>query len=121
MTPLGKPGTVKAPGSFIDWVTYCSGFSPSCLPYLLALATRLLRFGPTVPVAFASASVWQLLQPFAVNSALPAALVVLAPPPAGAVAVEVPFATLASQVSNCCLGTTCTGTRMVEWPRPQSS
>src|SRR5581483_7286022 len=40
------------------------------------------RFGPTVPVAPASFSVWQVLQPAVSNTCLPA-VTSAAPPPAG--------------------------------------
>src|SRR5215470_11484353 len=68
------PGAMKALGLRID--SSMNGFTD--MPACLALGTMLVpRFGPTVPVVPAAASVWQLPQPAdPVNTALPAAALV---------------------------------------------
>ena len=66
---------MKAFGFRID----CSMKGLTGIPAFLALGTiEVPRFGPTVPVVPAAASVWQLPQPAEpVNTALPAAALVL--------------------------------------------
>src|SRR5207247_11429629 len=85
--------------------------------------STLSRFGPVVPVAPASASVWQaLLPPGPVKTCFPAAVLVaaaplgLAPPPAAAG----PLIFL-SQALNWLWVTTLAKLRIVEWPMPHSS
>ena len=56
-------------GSTIEsWTNASSGWFA-----LFAYATRLSRSGPTLPVAFAALSVWQLEQPLALKTERPAA------------------------------------------------
>src|SRR5436190_17442458 len=70
MTPLGKPFSTYAPGSTIDCLMKAAS----------RVARNLSRFGPTVPEAPASDSVWHDEQPLEAKTCLPAA--VLAPPAA---------------------------------------
>src|SRR2546430_9585168 len=56
-------------GSTIDWWTNAS----SGWFAFFAYATRLSRSGPTLPVALAALSVWQLEQPLALKTERPAA------------------------------------------------
>src|SRR5207248_9836401 len=69
ITPLGKPGTVYAPGSAIDSCVYCWSVPRFAF---FASAARLSRSGPTLPAAPAGLNVWHDAQPFAAKSALPA-------------------------------------------------
>src|SRR3954452_17509818 len=86
--------------------------------------STLSRFGPVVPLALASARVWQALQPPApVNTCFPAAGLVAAAPPALAPpppAVAAPLIFL-NQVLNWPWVTTLAKLRIVEWPAPHSS
>src|SRR2546429_8866825 len=56
-------------GSTMDWWTNAS----SGWFAFFAYATRLSRSGPTLPVALAALSVWQLEQPLALKTERPAA------------------------------------------------
>src|SRR3954453_18302650 len=78
MTPLGNFGTVNAEGLMMDCLTYAWGGSWSCLPYLAASALRLSRLGPTLPLAPAAESVWQVGHPGEVNACFPSGF--LGPP-----------------------------------------
>src|SRR5919198_6423512 len=99
---------MKAFGSTIDCLMNAGS---------LPLST-LSRSGPVVPVAPASASVWQPLQPLEVNSCLPLGAGA-APPPAGTGLP--PLLSLFSQAVKACGETTCALARIVEWPSPHSS
>src|SRR5215472_387652 len=113
-------------GSTIDWWTNASSGWCACRAY----ETSLSRSGPTVPVALAALSVWQLEQLFWLKTARPAAegeIGVVEDPvvvvdwvvDGGAGAAD--FSCCRSQVSNAAGSITIAWVRMSEWPRPQSS
>ena len=80
MTPAVKPDAISASGSTIDSWMKAASFPVSTWS----------RSGPTVPLAFASASVWQLAHggwAVVVKIALPAAGSPVGPPPAPLVSV----------------------------------
>src|SRR5437899_1140294 len=103
-------------GSTIDCWTNASSGSFAFFAY----ETRLSRSGPTLPVAFAALSVWQLEQPLALKTERPAAdgVVVEVVVDEGGAAV---FPCFLSQESNAAGSITTAWLRMSEWPSPHSS
>src|SRR2546429_2854444 len=109
-------------GSTIDWWTNAS----SGWFAFFAYETRLSRSGPTLPVAFAALSVWQLEQPLALKTERPAAdgdvvvvvEVVEVVVDEGGAAV---FPCFLSQESNAAGSITTAWLRMREWRDPPSS
>ena len=88
MSPFWKPFAIKALGSTID-----------CLMKAASLPLRTLsRSGPDLPVAPASASVWQPAQPLAGEDLLAGARRVRPPPPAAAAAAAAAGRSLAEPV-----------------------
>src|SRR3954463_2145717 len=120
-------------GSTIDsWTKASSGWLA-----FFAYETRLSRSGPTLPVALAALSVWQLEQPLELKTERPAAEdddgvvdVALVVELAVEAVVEVvvvgeagpaDFSCCRSQASNAAGFITIAWLRISEWPRPQSS
>src|SRR5689334_12487326 len=147
MTFGAYPGAMNAFGLRID--SMMNGFT--AIPAFLALGTMLVpRFGPTVPVVPAAASVWQLPQPAdPVKTAFPAAALVcdaeLPPELVPLVLLELPALPAPGTPGWTALGggvptgggplgfcelshfwnasglTTRTAARISEWPAPHSS
>src|SRR3954447_22031058 len=109
-------------GSTIDsWTKASSGWLA-----FFAYETRLSRSGPTLPVALAALSVWQLAQPLALKTerAAPVGDVVVVDDVDDVVVDEggaAVFPCFFSQESNAAGSITTAWLRMSEWPSPHSS